>query len=63
MTAQPITGLGNEATQACYAPANHRLGRHHHPSMQCSQNTPYKEPAETQKDEKGEGRDFSSSLA
>ena len=31
--------------------------------MQCSQNIPYKEPVEPQKDKDGEGRDFSGSLA
>ena len=63
MTAQPITGLGSEIIAASYAPANHRLGKLCYPSMQYSQNTPYKRAAEAQKDKEGEGRDFSGSLA
>ena len=47
MTAQPITGLGNNAIPACNA----------------GKTCPLKEPAEAQKDEEGESRDFSGSLA
>ena len=63
MTAQPITGFRSDAIPACYIPANLRVGNQCYPSMQCSQNTPYKELAKAQKDEKGEGRDLSGSLA
>ena len=44
---QPITALGSNAIQACNA----------------VKSLPVKEPAEAQKDEEGEGRDFSVSLA
>ena len=47
MTAQPITGLGSNAIPACNA----------------VKTFPTKEPAESQKDEEGESRDFSGSLA
>ena len=46
MTAQPITGLGSNAIPACNA----------------VKTLPIKEPAEAQKDGKGEGRDCSGSL-
>ena len=44
---QPIIGLGDDIIQACNA----------------VKTLPIKEPAEVQKDEEGEGRDFSGSLA
>ena len=47
MTAQPIKGLGNNAIPACHT----------------VKTLPIKEPIKAQKDEEGEGRDFSGSLA
>ena len=47
MTAQPIAGLGSDDILACNT----------------IQTLSIKEPAEAQKDEEGEGRDFSCSLA
>ena len=47
MTAQPIKGLGSNAISPCNA----------------VKTPPIKEPAKVQKDEEGEGRDFSGSLA
>ena len=47
MTAQQITGLGSDAIPACSA----------------VKTLPIKEHAETQKDEEGEGRDLSGSIA
>ena len=47
MTAQPVKGLGSEAIPACNA----------------VKILPVKEPAKAQKDEEGEDRDFSGSLA
>ena len=44
---QPIIGLGDKTIPACIA----------------VKALPIKEPAEDQKDEEGEGRDFSASLA
>ena len=47
MTAQPIKGLGSDAIPACNA----------------VQTLPIKEPAKAQKDEEGEGRDFTGYIA
>ena len=47
MTAQLIKGLGSDAIPACNA----------------VKRVPIKEPAKAQKDEEGEDRDFSGSLA
>ena len=47
MTTQPIKGLGGEAIPACNS----------------VKTLPMKEPAKAQKDEEGEGRKFSGSLA
>ena len=47
MTAQPITGLGNDAIPVCNAVKHFTI----------------KEPPEAQNDRRGEGRDFSGSLA
>ena len=47
MTAQPVTGLGSNAIPACNAVKTLSI----------------KEPTEAQKDEDGECRDFSGSLA
>ena len=44
---QPITGLGSDAI----------------PASNAVKTLPIKEPAEAQKDEEGDGRDFSGSLA
>ena len=63
VTAQPVKGMGSEAIPACYALANWGLGMQSYPNMQCIQNTSYKIPAKSQKDEEGEGRDFSDSLS
>ena len=47
MTAQPVKGLGSNSIPACNE----------------VKTLPIKEPVKAQKDEEGEGRDFSSSLA
>ena len=63
MTVQAIAGFGSEAIPASYALTNQRLGKQCYPSMQFSQKLSIKEHAKAQKDDEGEGGDFSGSLA
>ena len=55
--------LRREAIQACYVPANYSLGSNAITACNGVKTLPIKEPAEAQKDEEGEGRDFSGSIA
>ena len=64
MTAQPIKGLEDDIIPACNAQANHRLGKamlSHHAKQ--SKHSLYTSLQKLRKDEEGEGRDFSGSLA
>ena len=63
MLTQQISGLASEAIPACYVPYITGLRSDAIPACNAVKTLPIKEPAEAQKDEEVEGRDFSGSLA
>ena len=54
MSAQPITVLGNDAIQACYAPANQGLGSNAIPTCNAF-NAPYKRACRSSKGQEARG--------
>ena len=62
MTAQPITGWGNDVSHNAMCQPNTGLESNAIPACNAV-NTPHKEPTEAQSDRRAEGRDFSGSLA